>query len=101
MSVEIESRPVEAPNGKVHLQDEVQDFTALAEPVAPVKRRRINVRRLILPIGAVILVVGLVFGVNMYREGQMYVSTENAQLTGTPVQVAIAVHPSTQWCFTV
>jgi multidrug resistance efflux pump len=28
-----------------------------------------------------------VFGFNAYREGQLYVSTDNAQLTGQPVQV--------------
>ncbi|MBO0882475.1 MAG: efflux RND transporter periplasmic adaptor subunit [Mycobacterium sp.] len=44
-------------------------------------------RRLILPIGAVVLILAGLFGFNMYREGQLYVSTENAQITGTPVQV--------------
>jgi multidrug resistance efflux pump len=41
----------------------------------------------LLPVLAVVLVVVLVFGFNAYREGQLYVSTENAQVTGQPVQV--------------
>ena len=44
-------------------------------------------RRLLLPIGGVVLVLPRFIGFSMYREGQLYVSTENAQLTGTPVQV--------------
>jgi multidrug resistance efflux pump len=51
------------------------------------RRRRFNLRRLILPIVAAALVVALVVGGLMYRQSQMYVSTDNAQLTGTPVQV--------------
>jgi len=50
-------------------------------------RRRLNLRRLVLPIGAIALAIGTFVGISMYREGQMYVSTDNAQLTGTPVQV--------------
>jgi len=50
-------------------------------------RRRLNLRRLIIPIGGLALVGAVFFGVSTYREGQMYVGTENAQLTGTPVQV--------------
>jgi multidrug resistance efflux pump len=44
-------------------------------------------RRVLLPVGAVILVVAAVFGFNTWREGQLYVSTDNAQLSGQPVQV--------------
>jgi len=40
-----------------------------------------------LPVAAVVLVVVAVFGFNAYHEGQLYVSTDNAQLTGQPVQV--------------
>jgi len=50
-------------------------------------RRRVNLRRLALPIGAIALAIATFVGISMYREGQMYVSTDNAQLTGTPVQV--------------
>jgi multidrug resistance efflux pump len=50
-------------------------------------RRRPSVRRLLLPIGGVVLVLAGFIGFSMYREGQLYVSTENAQVTGTPIQV--------------
>jgi multidrug resistance efflux pump len=50
-------------------------------------RRRLNFRRLIIPIGGLVLAGAVFFGVSTYRNGQMYVGTENAQLTGTPVQV--------------
>jgi multidrug resistance efflux pump len=56
---------------------------------APAARRRpaFLTRRVLLPVAAVVLIVAAVFGFNAYREGQLYVSTENAQLTGQPVQV--------------
>ena len=54
---------------------------------APARGRRLNLRRLILPVGGILLVVAAFVGVSMYREGQLYISTENAQLTGTPVQI--------------
>jgi multidrug resistance efflux pump len=38
-------------------------------------------------VAAIVVVAAAVFGFNTYREGQLYVSTENAQLTGQPVQV--------------
>jgi multidrug resistance efflux pump len=59
------------------------------EPAAatPAPTKRLNLRRLILPVGAIALVAASYFGFSMYREGQLYVSTDNAQLTGTPVQV--------------
>ena len=34
-----------------------------------------------------IVIAAALFGFNTYREGQLYVSTENALLTGQPVQV--------------
>jgi multidrug resistance efflux pump len=60
-----------------------------ASAPAPATRRRpaFLTRRVLLPVLAVVLVIVAVFGVNTYREGQLYVSTENAQLTGQPVQV--------------
>lgn len=56
---------------------------------APAARRRpaFLTRRVLLPAAAIVLVVVAVFGFNAYREGQLYVSTDNAQLTGQPVQV--------------
>jgi multidrug resistance efflux pump len=44
-------------------------------------------RRVLLPLAAVVLLVVAVVGYSFYREGQMYVSTDNAQLTGQPIQV--------------
>jgi multidrug resistance efflux pump len=41
----------------------------------------------LLPLAAVVLIVAAIFGFNTYREGQLYVSTDNAQLTAQPVQV--------------
>ena len=57
-----------------------------AEPCCGARRRR-SLRRLLLPLGAVVLIGAAFFGYSMYRDGQMYVSTDNAQITGTPVQV--------------
>ena len=55
----------------------------------PVQRRRPRflTRRVLLPLLAVVLLVVVVVGLNAYRESQLYVSTDNAQLTGQPVQV--------------
>jgi multidrug resistance efflux pump len=63
--------------------------STIAEVPAPAARRRpaVLTRRVLLPVAAVVLVVVAVFGFNAYREGQLYVSTDNAQLTGQPVQV--------------
>lgn len=57
-----------------------------ALPPAPGARRRM-LRRLILPVALVVVLVAGGVGFSMYREGQMYVSTDNAQLSGQPVQV--------------
>jgi multidrug resistance efflux pump len=109
MSIEIEAAPAPVANGKVH-KPEVREAEVRGAAVSeaevrgaalreeelgdlaewektPRPERRLNLRRLIIPAAAVVLVIGAAFGVNMYREGQMYVSTDNAQLTGTPVQV--------------
>ena len=44
-------------------------------------------RRVLLPILAVVVLVAAIVGFNAWREGQLYVSTDNAQLSGQPVQV--------------
>jgi multidrug resistance efflux pump len=64
-------------------------FDDVSDSVSPktAPRRRLNLRRLILPVAAIVVVIAAVVGISMYREGQMYVSTENAQLTGTPIQI--------------
>jgi multidrug resistance efflux pump len=57
-----------------------------AEPAART-RPRIFSRAVLLPVLAVVVIAAGIFGFNTYREGQLYVSTENALLTGQPVQV--------------
>ena len=57
-----------------------------ALPRSPSPRRRL-LRRVLLPVAAVAVVVGVLVGVNVYRESLLYVSTENAQISGQPVQV--------------
>lgn len=50
-------------------------------------RRRLNLRR-VLPIAAVVvLAIASFIGFSMYRESTQYVSTDNAELTGQPIQV--------------
>ena len=83
MSVQIEAAPKPTTNGHVQ-RSEIPD---VEQEQAAQPRRRFSVRRLLLPLGAVVLVAALAFGFNAYREGQTYVSTDNAQITGTPVQV--------------
>jgi multidrug resistance efflux pump len=41
----------------------------------------------LLPVLAVIILAAAYLGFNFWQEGQLYVSTDNAQLTGQPVQV--------------
>lgn len=62
------------------------EFEAEADVTVAPKRRR-NLRRLLLPLGGLALIIAALVGFSMYREGQLYVSTDNAQITGTPVQV--------------
>jgi multidrug resistance efflux pump len=62
-----------------------------AAPVAQTpgarRRPRLLSRRFLLPLAAVVLLAVGWFGYNTLRQGQLYVSTDNAQLTGQPVQV--------------
>ena len=97
MSVQIQEqqqRPVRTPgaNGAHPVEDGVGRPNGITTPEAapaPAARRRpaFLTRRVLLPVAAVVLIVAGVFGFNTYRDGQLYVSTENAQLTGQPVQV--------------
>jgi multidrug resistance efflux pump len=65
------------------------EMPPVAAPEAPAARRRprLLTRRVLLPLAAVLLLVVALFAYNTVREGQLYVSTDNAQLTGQPVQV--------------
>ncbi len=56
---------------------------------APSPRRRpaFLTRRVLLPVLGLILMVAAVVGFNAWRESSLYVSTDNAQLSGQPVQV--------------
>jgi multidrug resistance efflux pump len=96
MSVQIQEqqqRPVLAPgaNGAHPVEDGVGRPAGVpapeAAPASPRRRPALLTRRVLLPLAVVVLVVVGVFGFNTYRDGQLYVSTENAQLTGQPVQV--------------
>jgi multidrug resistance efflux pump len=63
---------------------------AIAAPnQVPAARQRpaFLTRRVLLPVLGVVVVVAAIFGFNTWREGQLYVSTDNAQLSGQPVQV--------------
>lgn len=63
----------------------------VAEPAVmapePRRRPRIFTRRLLLPLLLVVVLVGGYFGYNAWRDSQIYVSTDNAQLSGQPVQI--------------
>jgi multidrug resistance efflux pump len=93
MSVQIEEpqlRPhptVPPADGAARPHSAAQREAAAAPAPAPRRRPRFLSRRVLLPILAVVLLSVAVVGFNTYREGQLYVSTENAQLTGQPVQV--------------
>jgi multidrug resistance efflux pump len=78
----------EAASASIAEIDNTPADLVVAETVPePAPKKGRNLRRLILPLGAVVLLGAGIFGFNAYHEGQTYVSTENAQLTGTPVQV--------------
>jgi multidrug resistance efflux pump len=55
----------------------------------PARRRRpaFLTRRFLLGAAVVVLLIVAVIGFNLWRESSMYVSTDNAQLSGQPVQV--------------
>src|SRR5437879_477930 len=83
------------PNGRATTATEDRPTVAAAPATAPApapaaatrRRPALLTRRVLLPVLAVIVIVVAVFGFNAWREGQLYVSTENAQLSGQPVQV--------------
>ncbi|MBV9326608.1 MAG: efflux RND transporter periplasmic adaptor subunit [Chloroflexi bacterium] len=60
---------------------------ALPEVPARGRRRSLFSRRVLLPVLAVIIIVAAFVGFNFWQDSQMYVSTDNAQLSGQPIQV--------------
>jgi len=78
--------PAEGPNGVVGHGPAPTPATAPSAPAdAPRPRRRLA--RVIVPIVLVILVAAAFFGFNAWRNSQLFVSTDNAGITGQPVQV--------------
>ena len=59
----------------------------LAVPAPRVASRRRRLRVLILPVLSVVVALAALVGFNMWREAQLFVSTDNAQVQGEPVQV--------------
>ncbi|HTD76615.1 MAG TPA: efflux RND transporter periplasmic adaptor subunit, partial [Chloroflexota bacterium] len=91
MSVQIRE-PQQRPNPTIPPVDGAarpHSAPVLDAPPAAAPRRRPGFlsRRVLLSILAVVVVIVAVVAYNTYREGQLYVSTDNAQLTGQPVQV--------------
>ena len=58
-----------------------------ALPEVPARKRAIFTRRVLLPVLAVIIVIAGFFLFNIWQDGQTYVSTDNAQISGQPIQV--------------
>jgi len=84
MSVQVPEPQVEArPDGVARLEVPAAVQAISDEP----RRRRLPGRRVLLSLAAVVLVAAAALGFNTYHEGLLYVSTENAQLTGQMVQV--------------
>jgi multidrug resistance efflux pump len=56
-------------------------------PATGLSRRRWWLPRVLLPAIALLLLIGAVIGVSVWRASQRYVSTDNAQISGEPIQV--------------
>jgi multidrug resistance efflux pump len=78
------ARPQPATNGTSF---GVAAADATASVTTTRRRPAIFTRRVLLPVLAGVVVVGGIFGFNAWRDGQLYVATDNAQLSGQPVQV--------------
>ena len=85
-SADPNGRPVAAPTPE---PDKISapPVVAPAASAAERSRPRILSRTVLLPLAAVVVIAAAWFGFNTYREGLLYVSTDNALLTGQPVQV--------------
>jgi multidrug resistance efflux pump len=95
MSVQVrqpQQRPHPAPSGDGFARPAGAVAPEAAPEPAARRRPAILTRRVLLPILGVVLVVAAIVAFNAYRNGQLFVSTDNAQLTGQPVQVG-AMNP--------
>jgi multidrug resistance efflux pump len=87
MSIEVEDPPI-APAAARAAREPLGPEAAV-EPEAPAPRRRpaLLSRKVLVPLGGVIVLLVAAYGFTAYRDGQRFVTTENAQLTGQSVQV--------------
>jgi multidrug resistance efflux pump len=69
------------------LLEEPRAEPASAAPRTTPRRRWLTLRRALIVIVPVVLLVAGLLGYSTYREGVLYVATDNAQLAGQPVQV--------------
>jgi multidrug resistance efflux pump len=82
------ARPEGPPARPAPTQPDAASLPEIATDAPAARRRpRLFTRRFLLPLAALVLLVVAWFGYNTLRQGQLYVSTDNAQLTGQPVQV--------------
>jgi len=82
-AVHVPTRPVSG-NGLTHVAAGPAAPGSVSD-AKPATRRRLL--RRVLPIGLVALLVGVGVGFNAWRDTVLYVSSDNAQITGQPVQV--------------
>ena len=64
-----------------------QPLQAGAPSSAPAPRKRRNLRRILVPLVVVVLAIGGYVGYGMYEDSLLYVSTDNAQISGQQIQV--------------
>lgn len=77
----------ETPPATVSAPPSANGAAPAAAPPSPARARRRNLQRFLIPILLVAVLVAGVVGVYYYFNNLWYVSTDNAQVTGTPVPV--------------
>ena len=92
--VEAEAPPQATPNSEHPSEDGVggtppaaPDSPELTDAPPPGRSRRAGLRRLLFPVIVLVAVVAAVVGGKAYLDDLWYVSTDNAQVSGTPVPV--------------